>query len=111
VEPAIGELGISDEREIQRRKVDQFGVGDRLTAYHDQSPGVVIGAVAMLEAWSGVSGVLPHPAVVGHPFQMIETWRGEGSGCHHIGIELEMGPEPQTGFQPTLAREAGDFEP
>jgi hypothetical protein len=72
--PAIGRLGASDERErgaAQRRR----GALVRFARRDDEHAGVVVGAVAVLDARLGSIGVFEQPVHVGHRHQAAEQRR------------------------------------
>jgi hypothetical protein len=65
VEPAAGQLSVSEECEVDPGEVDE--IVRALAAHDDQPPCIVVGAVSVLGSGRGVPGVFPKPTIIRHP--------------------------------------------
>ena len=92
VPPAVG--GLTVEQELEGESAQPVGVpcvgfprGD------GEEPGVVVGAVAVLEAPHRAVGVLEQAAVVAHPVEVIEA---EGASVGHMATASRVRTRPST---------------
>jgi hypothetical protein len=73
VEAAIRQLSVLKEGQIDPGQFDEARRPIRLTAHDDESPSVVVGAIAVLGARGREASVFPKAPMVGHPSQVIES--------------------------------------
>jgi len=79
VEATLRQPGIPQKRQVDAGHLHERGGGIRLAAHHDEGPGVVVGAIAMLHARDAELSVLPDSQMIGHPLQMVEAGFREGA--------------------------------
>ena len=73
MEAALREPGISQKRQVDAGHLHERGGRIRLAAHDDERPGVVVGAVAMVDPRGGELSVLPETQAIGHALQMVEA--------------------------------------
>jgi hypothetical protein len=74
----VAGLGVDEEGQTPLTEVGQLGRRRRLAADHDQGPGDVVGAVAVLPPGDGAPGVFEDTGVVAEAQEVIERRLGDG---------------------------------